>query len=159
MVSSINGKYVQQQEAHYEKLLPQNIEAECSLLGSLLIEPELFSSIKPLLQPDDFYRDSHQTIFEAMLALSLRGVPADFMTLCDELERRHQLEQVGGAAYITSLVNYVPTSGYAMHYAGIVVRTSLQRRLIGAAGKIAAMSYEGEAEEALSQAQKMLNDI
>jgi len=94
-----------------EKLLPQNIEAECGVLGSIIIDPEAIVQVSDFLHPDDFYRDAHHTIYEVILQLYEEHEPADFITICDELERRNKLEEVGGASYITSLINQVPTSG------------------------------------------------
>jgi replicative DNA helicase len=143
-----------------EKLLPQNVEAECGVLGSIIIDPEAIVQISDFLQPEDFYRDAHRTIFEVILHLYQGGEPADFITICDELERRSQLEDVGGASYITSLINQVPTSGNVEYYGHIVERTATLRRLIHAAGQIAAVAYEeGDADVALDKAEKLIFDI
>ncbi len=125
-----------------EKLLPQNIEAEAGVLGSIIIDPEAIVQISDFLRADDFYRDAHRTIYEVILQLYEEHEPADFITICDELERRGKLEDVGGASYITSLINQVPTSGNVEFYGRIVERTSILRRLIHAAGQIAAIAYE-----------------
>ena len=93
-----------------EKLLPQNVEAECGVLGSIIIDPEAIVQVADFLQAEDFYRDAHRTIYETILQLYDQREPADFITICDELERHNKLESVGGAAYITSLINQVPTS-------------------------------------------------
>ncbi len=140
-----------------EKGLPQNTEAECGVLGSLLIDPDAVVLVADLLRPGDFYRDAHRTVYEAILRLSEQRRPADFITLCDELELRRTLEDIGGASYLTSLVNLVPTSGNAEHYARIVLRTSVLRQLIHAAGRIAAIAYEADdAEQALEQAEQLI---
>src|SRR5436190_21151546 len=110
-----------------EKLLPQNIEAECGVLGSIIIDPEAIVQVSDFLHADDFYRDAHHTIYEVILQLYEEHEPADFITICDELERRNRLEEVGGASYITSLVNQVPTSGNVEFYARIVERTAILR--------------------------------
>ncbi len=78
-----------------EKLLPQNIEAECGVLGSIIIDPEAIVQVSDFLRADDFYRDAHRTIYEVILQLYEEHEPADFITICDELERRNQLEDVG----------------------------------------------------------------
>src|SRR5205814_1252761 len=131
--------------------LPHNIEAETGVLGSLIIDPDAIFQVADFLRPDDFYRDTHRTIYTTIQGYYERSEPADFITICDELERRKKLEEVGGASYITSLINEVPTSGNVEFYARIVERTSILRRLIGSAGKIAAIaSQEGaSAEEAI----------
>lgn len=144
-----------------DRLPPQNIEAEQSVLGSLLIDHNAIIRIAPFLQAADFYRAVHGHIYEAVLDLHERREPADFVTLSDELERRAQLESVGGAAYLTSLVNSVPTSIHVEHYAHIVERTAILRRLIDAAGKIAGLAYE-EAEEVdvvVDRAEQILFDV
>ncbi len=143
-----------------EKLLPQNIEAECGVLGSIIIDPEALIQVADFLQAEDFYRDAHRTIYEIILQLYEQREPADFITICDELERRNKLEQVGGAAYITSLINQVPTSGNIEYYGRIVERTAILRRLIHAAGEIAAVAYEeNDADVALEQAEKLVFGI
>jgi replicative DNA helicase len=143
-----------------EKLLPQNIEAECGVLGSIIIDPEAIVQVADFLRPEDFYRDAHRTIYEVILQLYERHEPADFITLCDELERLGKLEEVGGASYITSLINQVPTSGNIEYYGRIVERTAVLRRLIHAAGQIAAVAYEeGDAEVALDKAERLIFEI
>src|SRR5258706_5860384 len=143
-----------------EKLLPQNIEAECGVLGSIIIDPEAIVQVSDFLHPDDFYRDAHCTIDEVILQLYEEHEPADFITICDELERRNKLEEVGGASYITSLVNQVPTSGNVEFYGRIVERTAILRRLIHAAGQIAAIAYEeGDADIALDKAEQLIFEI
>jgi replicative DNA helicase len=140
-----------------EKALPQNIEAEAGVLGSMIIDPEAIVQVADILQPDDFYRESHRLIYQAALDLYEHREPADIITLCDELERRGVLEDVGGRAYITSLVNMVPTSANVEHYARIIHRTSILRRLIHAAGQIAAIAYnEADAASALDQAEQLI---
>src|SRR5207237_9114573 len=84
-----------------EKLLPQNVEAECGVLGSIIIDPEAIVQVADFLHSDDFYRDAHRTIYEVILQLYEQREPADFITICDELERRNIREEVGGASYIT----------------------------------------------------------
>lgn len=129
-----------------DKTIPANPEAEEAVLGSLLIDPDAVIKVASFLEPDDFYREKNSWIYQAILDLHERREPADFVTLVDELERRDQLQQVGGAAYITSLINSVPTAVHVEHYAHIVERTATLRRLIAAAGQIAALAYE-EAED------------
>lgn len=143
-----------------EKLLPQNIEAECGVLGSIIIDPEAIVQVSDFLQPEDFYRDAHRTIYEVIIHLYQSGEPADFITICDELARRDRIEDVGGASYISSLINEVPTSGNVEYYGRIVERTSTLRRLIGAAGQIAAVAYEeSDADLALDKAEHLIYEI
>lgn len=143
-----------------EKLLPQNIEAECGVLGSIIIDPEAIVQVADFLHPEDFYRDAHRLIYEIIIRLYEQQEPADFITICDELERINKLEEVGGGSYITSLVNQVPTSGNVESYGRIVERTAILRRLIHAAGQIAAIAYEeGDAEAALDKAEQLIFSI
>ena len=124
------------------KTTPANVEAEQAVLGSLLIDPDAIVKVSTTLRDVDFYREPHQWIFRALLALHERREPADFVTLVDELERNEQLEEIGGPAYITQLINSTPTAIYVDHYARIVERTATLRRLIGAANQIAELAYD-----------------
>lgn len=140
-----------------EKLLPQNIEAECGVLGSIIIDPEAIVQVADFLLSEDFYRDAHRVIYQTVLQLYEQHEPADYITICDELERTNKLEEVGGASYITSLINQVPTSGNVEYYGRIVERTSILRRLIHAASQIAAIAYaEGDADVALDKAEQLI---
>jgi len=139
-------------------LPPQNVEAEQSVLGSLLIDPDALIKVTPFLRPEDFYRETHGQIYRAILGLHEQRQPADFVTLCEELERRGQLEHVGGPGYLTSLINVVPTSIHAQHYGRIVERTATLRRLISAASEISSMAYERADDEdrILDQAEQLI---
>ena len=141
-----------------DRLPPQNIEAEQSVLGSLLIDPNAIITVASFLRAEDFYREQHGEVYDAMLALHERREPIDLLTVCDELQRREQLEAVGGAAYLTSVINMVPTSIHVEHYAHIVERTSILRHLIDAAGEIAGLAYQemGEVEEIIDKAESTL---
>lgn len=138
-----------------ERLLPNSIDAERGVLGSVILDPRAVPLVADWLRPSDFYRESHQLIYEALLSLYERRMPADFITLCDVLEQRDQLESIGGSGYLTSLINYVPTSGNVEYYARIVAKKAGCRRLIHASGKIAALAYE-EVEDAQEQAEQLL---
>ena len=143
-----------------EKLLPQNIEAELGVLGSIILDPEAIIRVSDFLYAEDFYRDAHRAIYEAITSLYEHREPADFITLCDELERRGKLEEIGGAGYITSLVNQVPTSGNVEFYGRIVERTAILRRLIFAAGQIVATAYEeSDAKVALERSEQLLFQV
>ncbi len=142
-----------------QRPLPCNIDAECGVLGSLIIDPEAIVQVTDFLRPDDFYREAHRLIYETILHLYQRRIPADFITICDTLERAGRLETVGGPGYVTSLINQVPTSGNVEYYGHIVERTGVLRRLIHASGQIAAMAYEVEentADTALERAEELL---
>jgi replicative DNA helicase len=143
-----------------EKLLPQNVEAEAGVLGSLLIDPDATVQVADFLKPDDFYREAHRAIYQAMIDLYENRAPADLITLTDELARRGKLEDIGGLSYVSSLANQVPTSANVEYYARIVERTAILRRLIHAAGQIAAVAYnEPEATVALDQAEKLIFNV
>ena len=143
-----------------EKLLPQNLEAERGVLGSIIIDPEAVSKVADFLAHDDFYRDAHRTIYSVIIDLYTHHQEADFLTICDGLERLNKLADVGGASYITGLINEVPTSGNAEYYGRIVERTAILRRLIHAAGVIAAVAYdEADASVALEKAEKLVYEI
>ena len=141
-----------------ERLPPQNAEAEEAVLGSILIDPDAVIRVATILQPGDFYREKHGWIYDTARALHERREPIDFLTVCDELERREQLDQVGGPAFIMSLINAVPTSIHAEHYARIVERTATRRRLIEAASQIAVLAYQeaDDVDEVVDRAEQVL---
>ena len=144
-----------------ERLPPQNVEAEQAVLGSLLIDREAIVRVASFLRAEDFYRESHAQIYQAIVDLFERREPADFVTLCDTLERRNLLDAVGGPAYITSLINAVPTSIHVEHYGRIVELAALRRRLIDVAGQIARLAYEEERdlEEVIDRAEALLFEV
>jgi replicative DNA helicase len=144
-----------------DRLPPQNIEAEQSVLGSLLIDPEAIVRVGSILKPVDFYRDSHAMIFDSVLDLHERSQPSDFITVSDDLVRRGKLEEVGGASYLTYLINAVPTSIHAEYYAHIVERTAVLRRLIEAAAQISGLAYEAadDVDDVVDRAEQILFGI
>ena len=117
-----------------DRLPPQSIEAEQSVLGALLIDRDAVIEVAELLRPEDFYRADHGTIYAAILALYERREPVDIVTVSEVLERDGQLEQVGGSAYLTSLINLTPTAVNAVYYARIVERKAVLRNLIARRG-------------------------
>lgn len=125
-----------------ERLLPQNVEIERCVLGSILIDSMELHTVMQILRPSDFYREAHRLIYAAMVDMTHQRVPVDVMTLYDELARRGQLDEVGGISYVTSLPNMVPTSSRAAEYARIVEAKALQRRVIKAAADIASVAYQ-----------------
>src|SRR2546423_3607123 len=131
-------------ERAFEPLPPHNTEAEECVLGSLMIDPEGIETVTSFLPSGDFYHPRNRDIYGAMMRLFDRRQPTDFVMVCDELERADQLDAVGGAAYVSRLLTIVPTSIHLEHYARVVQRTAVMRRLIGAAGRIAAIGYEDE---------------
>ena len=141
-----------------DRLPPQSIEAEQSILGALLIDKDAVIEIADFLRPDDFYRGHHGTIYGAVIDLYERREPVDLVTVSEVLERTGQLDAVGGSAYLTSLINLTPTAVNAVHYARIVERKAVLRHLIAAAGKIAGIGYEETADvsEAVDRAEQEL---
>lgn len=126
---------------------PHNLEAEAALLGSLLIAPgpaALLQAQDAGLMPDDFYMAKHNWIYDAILALSEAGSPYDIVTLPDELERRGQLEEIGGVAYLALLMKDTPTAVHIEPYAQIVHGTARRRALIAVAGDVARLAWDGE---------------
>ncbi len=144
-----------------EKTIPANIDAERAVLGALIIDSEAIGEIASFLRPEDFYRERHRAIYAARLDLYERREPGDFVTLVDELRRRGQIEAVGGESYLLELVGDVPTAIHVEHYARIVERSALLRRLIDAAGKIAEIGYDNPADvdDALDRAEQLLFQV
>ena len=143
------------------KVPPQNIEAEQSVLGGILLEPEALSRILEVLQEDDFYREGHRKIFSAMVALYQKGTPVDLITLTESLLTRQNLEAIGGASYLTSLTDAIPSAVNIEVYARIVREKAILRRLINLTTEIATKSYQfsGEVEDILDQAEKSIFEI
>jgi len=144
-----------------DRLPPHSLEAEQSVLGAILIDRETIIEIAEFLQPEDFYRQAHGTIFRSMLELFERREPVDLVTVSETLERSEDLEQVGGRSYLSQLSNQTPTAVHAVQYARIVERKAVLRNLIGAAGKIAGIGYEDPAEiqEAIDRAESELFQV
>ena len=132
--------------ATLDRTLPHNLEAERSVLGAILIHNDAFNQAAEVLNPRDFYRDAHRRIFEKMVQLSERGNAIDFVTLKEELSRSGELDEVGGPAYVASLVDGLPHATNVEYYARIVREKSTLRNLISSANKILATAYEAELE-------------
>jgi replicative DNA helicase len=132
-----------------ERTLPHNLEAERSVLGAILVHNDAFNTAAQVIDGRDFYRDAHRRIFERMIALSERGEAIDFITLKEELSRGGELEEVGGPAYVASLVDGVPRATNVEYYARIVKEKATLRNLIYAANKILTNAYEADQESDL----------
>ena len=143
------------------KLPPQNIEAEQSVLGGILIENEAVNKVMEILSADDFYRDAHRKIFNALINLSERDEPADLITVKNELQKTNQLDSIGGASYITSLMDSVPTAANIEYYAKIVKEKAILRNLIQTSTEIITKSYQdrGDVEEFLDEAEREIFQI
>ncbi len=131
------------------------------MLGSLLIDRDAIIRVASMVKADDFYSAANGSIFQAILDLYNRREPTDLVTLTDELARRDRLEQVGGVAYLSTLLTIVPTSVHVEYYGRIVERTSTLRRLINAGTSIVSIGYneDGDLEEALDRAERALFDV
>ena len=140
---------------------PQNLEAEESVLGAMMLSPGAIGAVSELLDAGDFYRESHAKIYRGALALYAKGEPVDAITLVDELEERGQLEAVGGKERIHELAALVPAAGNAAHYARIVRETATLRGLIRVGSEIARLGWErqGEAQDLVDQAEQILFDL
>jgi len=148
-------------DAGIAKIPPQNIEAEQSVLGSLLLDKEALIKVADFLKSDDFYRDDHKVIYEAILKLYEKRKPIDVLTLTDILEKEKKLKSVGGASYLTTLVNSVPTAANVVTYAQIIQQKATLRRLISAATSIAEMGFDEntEMETLLDKAESTLFNV
>jgi replicative DNA helicase len=121
---------------------PQNAEAEASLLGALLIDSDAIVKVADTVSPQDFYDKRHQRIYEAMIQLYDNHEAIDVLTLSDRLKSNGHLDQVGGAAYLTELTNFVPTAAHVEQYADIVAQKAMRRRLITASKEIVDLGYD-----------------
>ena len=144
-----------------EKTLPHNLEAERTVLGAVLVDNAAFSSAAEVLTREDFYRESHRRIFEAMAVLAERSQPIDLVTLKNELTRGGALEAAGGAAYLGSLLDGVPRITNVEHWSRIIKERAVLRNLIHASNRIVQSCFEGEDEAAvlLDRAEKAIFDI
>lgn len=142
------------------KLPPQNLEAEMSILGGVLLDNDALDKVLEILTSEDFYRDSHRQIFTSLIALSERNEPADLVTLTAQLKQGDSLSAVGGSAYLASLVDYVPTAANIVYYSRLVKEKSVARHLISVATEIATRGYAGqEMDKTLDWAEKSIFEI
>lgn len=144
-----------------ERLTPQNLEAEQSLLGAILLDKDALIKIGDIIKADDFYDPKHQIIFEGMSDLYRRHEPIDLLSLGNILDERKQLERIGGRTYLVHLSNAVPTASHIVHYANIVVKKATLRRLVHAAHDITALGYEQaeDVESVLDLAEQKLFSV
>ena len=144
-----------------ERTLPNNLEAERTVLGAILVDNAAFNSAAEILSREDFYRDAHRRIYEGMAALAERSQPIDLVTLKDELGRQSALEAVGGAAFLAGLVDGVPRITSVEHWSRLIKEKAVLRNLIHAGNRIVQSCYEGEDETAalLDRAEKAIFDI
>jgi len=140
---------------------PHNLEAEESVLGALLLDRDAIIRVASTLKPEDFYRGAHAAIYRTILDLYNRREPPDLLTVAAELERRDELENVGGVAALSSLLNVVPTAVHVEFYSQIVERTAMLRQIIRAGADIVNIGYNDrlEANEALDAAQRAIHEV
>ena len=133
-------------------LPPQNIDAEKSALGAILIDQSVMLDVIEVLNPEDFYRADHGLIYQSMVRLFSQSKPIDVITVTEELSSSGELEKVGGAQYVISLTEDVPIVSNALQYASIIADKAVQRRLIKAGGDIAKASYSPEGADGVEGA-------
>ena len=145
----------------YDRVPPHNLDAEVSVLGSMLLSRNAVADINDIVGPEDFYRGAHRTIFEASRDLYNRGEPLDTVTVADELDRRGSLDDVGGIVALTGIVQKVPTAANALYYARIVAEQALRRRLIDAGTEITRLGYQPEqgVAESVDAAEQVIFDV
>lgn len=143
------------------KIPPQDLIAEKSLLGAILLSDEIFPEILEILKPADFYEPANSKIFQGMVSLYEKHKPIDLLTLTAELKSQKTLKTVGGAPYLTELTNFVPTSSHAKAYAELVERAAIQRKLIKAGTEIAEKAYGEDVQisELIGEAEKDLFEV
>ncbi len=141
-----------------QRIPPQNIEAEQSVLGCLMLDKDALVKIADLLKPEDFYDNRHALVYQTILELFEKNVSVDILTVTNALEEKKQMENAGAAGYLTSLVNSVPTASHVVNYALIVRKKGSLRRLIQTAGEITSLAFseQGEIEDILDQAEQKL---
>ncbi|MEE1939547.1 replicative DNA helicase [Streptomyces sp. TRM 70361] len=139
----------------FERLPPQDLDAEQSVLGGMLLSKDAIADVVETLQGQDFYKPAHETIYQAVLDLYAKGEPADPITVAAELTRRGEISRVGGPGYLHSLVQTVPTAANAQYYAEIVHERAVLRRLVEAGTRITQMGYaaDGDVDEIVNSAQ------
>lgn len=144
-----------------EQLPPHSLEAEESVLGALLLDRDAIIKVAAALRPEDFYSAKHAAIYRAILDLYNQRQPADLLTVTAELERRGELDQVGGVAAVADLSSVVPTALHVEYYGKIVERTAVLRRVISAGARIVNIGYNErlDADQALDEAQKVIHDV
>ncbi|RKD68104.1 primary replicative DNA helicase [Sinobaca qinghaiensis] len=148
-------------DMYTDRMPPQNIEAEQAVLGAVFLESEALITSSERLAPEDFYRASHQRIYQVMLELGEKGSPVDLVTVTSSLQNYQWLEEVGGISYLTDLANSVPTAANVDFYSKSVQEKSLMRRLIRTATDIATDGYssESEVEDILNEAERSILEV
>jgi len=156
-----SGRKMKDQELFLNKLPPQNLEAERSVLGGILLDNQVINAVLEVINAADLYSEAHKKIFRAISEIYDRNEPVDLITLSSFLTDRNQLTQIGGMTYLASLVDNVPSSANAAHWAKIIREKAVIRQLISAANNILAKSYEtgAEVDEILDRAEHSIFEI
>lgn len=142
------------------KIMPHNIEAEQAVLGCILIDSQAQADILGIIKEDDFYTESHRSIYSEMLKIYQKSIPIDFVTTADQLDKDRILDKVGGIEYITALTNVVPSAANFKYYCDIVKSDSIRRKLIASGQRIIEDAYENEdKDKSLQFAEKEIFDI
>ncbi len=150
-------------ENSYGPQPPQDVSAEQSVLGGMMLSKDAIADVLEKIRPQDFYRPNHQSVFEAILELYGKGEPADAVTVAAELDRRGFLRRIGGAPYLHTLIATVPTAANAGYYAGLVAEKALLRRLVQAGTRVVQYGYSGadgaDVHEIVDRAQAEIFDV
>lgn len=143
------------------KIPPQNVDAEVSLLGAILIDDEVLTNVSDTIDVHDFYDKRHAAIYAAIVRLYERRQPVDLLTLTDELKRKDELDMIGGSAYLSELTNMVPTAAHAEAYAELIAQKAVRRRLIKASTEISELGYDDDKniQELLEKAEAELFSV
>ena len=144
LAASVRSLPSESGRATFDRVPPHNLDAEVSVIGSMLLSKDSIPEVNEIIEAEDFYRGAHRTLYEAVCDLYDRGEPVDPVTLGDELDRRGRLESVGGVVAISDLLGRVPTAANAAYYARIVADQALRRRLIETGTEITRIGYESE---------------
>ncbi|MEU7546604.1 replicative DNA helicase [Streptomyces sparsogenes] len=150
-----SGAWEEAGGAGFERVPPQDLDAEQSVLGGMLLSKDAIADVVEVLKGNDFYRPAHETVYQAILDLYAKGEPADPITVAAELTKRGEIARVGGASYLHTLVQSVPTAANAEYYAEIVHERAVLRRLVEAGTRITQMGYaaDGDVDEIVNNAQ------
>ncbi len=154
-------KAMNEQGSETARVPPHNIEAEQSVIGGVLLDNDVLPSVLEILRGDEFYRAGHRTIFSAVIELFERNEPCDLVTITDLLKSRKKLEEAGGASYLASLVDRVPSAAHASQYARIIKEKSMARRLISRATEIVATGFDSSlrVEDLLDRAEQAIFQV
>src|ERR1041384_395975 len=147
----------------FDRQPPQDLTAEQSVLGGMMLSKDAIADVVEVLRPGDFYRPAHQTVYDCILDLYGRGEPADAVTVAAELQRRGELIRLGGAPYLHTLIATVPTAANAAYYAEIVAEKAILRRLVEAGTRIVQLGYHGdqgaEVNDVVDRAQAAIYEV